>query len=558
MGMGKRYFDRRKSGKMIRINQLKVIPGTEETLVAYISDTLGIKESDIEEFYIIKKSLDARKKPELFWIYSLDVKVKPSVNIKKLMRNKNVQEAPERNKYVIPECGTEKMTCRPVVVGMGPAGLFCAYLLAQKGFCPVVLEQGNDVDTRLKDVEDFWQGKPLNPNSNVQFGEGGAGTFSDGKLNTGVKDKDGRNREVLEIFVKNGAGEQILYDGKPHIGTDVLGTVVKNMRKEIQKLGGEVFFGHRFEGFETKNDLSGMNLCGIRVRKLTDNTVYNLETNHLILAIGHSARNTYEMLYNQNVPMEPKAFAVGVRVEHSQDYINRTQYGEDYNTRYKNSLPASPYKLTARAEDGRGVYSFCMCPGGFVVNASSEEGMLAVNGMSYSKRDGAHADSAIVVAVDSADYPGNHVLSGMYFQRELEQKAYKAGNGKIPVQYYMDFKNKKVTETADDLNHSLKGEYAYADVRTIFPDEISRAIVDGMEQFERIIPGFATENPLLCGVESRTSAPVRIVRNEEYQSIIKGIYPCGEGAGYAGGITSAAMDGMKVAESIISKYCPKN
>ena len=254
LGMGKRYFDRRKSGKMIRINQLKVIPGTEETLVAYISDTLGIKESDIEEFYIIKKSLDARKKPELFWIYSLDVKVKPSVNIKKLMRNKNVQEAPERNKYVIPECGTEKMTCRPVVVGMGPAGLFCAYLLAQKGFCPVVLEQGNDVDTRLKDVEDFWQGKPLNPNSNVQFGEGGAGTFSDGKLNTGVKDKDGRNREVLEIFVKNGAGEQILYDGKPHIGTDVLGTVVKNMRKEIQKLGGEVFFGHRFEGFETKND----------------------------------------------------------------------------------------------------------------------------------------------------------------------------------------------------------------------------------------------------------------------------------------------------------------
>lgn len=546
---------------MIRLSQLKVLPGQEEKLNFYVAKALSVREEEMIQLHIVKKSLDARKKPELFWIYTVDVELKSSANFKRIFKNKNVSSAPEIRKYQIPKCGKKPMEYPPVVVGMGPAGLFCAYLLAKRGFKPVVIEQGNDVDTRIHDVEDFWQGKPLKPNSNVQFGEGGAGTFSDGKLNTGVKDKDGRNRAVLELFYKHGAKEDILYDGKPHIGTDVLAHVVKSMREEIIALGGSVLFAHRFEGY----DVQGDTLRCITVRNLSDDSVLTLETENLILAIGHSARDTYEMLYDKKLPMEPKPFAVGVRVEHSQDYINRTQYGEEYAKRYPDALPASSYKLTARAEDGRGVYSFCMCPGGYVVNASSEEGMLAVNGMSYSGRNGKHADSAIVVSVDEKDFGSEHVLAGMHFQRELEKKAYELCDGKIPVQFYNDFKanvrdSKNTSEVkffkTSESEHSLKGQYAFGNVNEIFPDAISKAIVDGIEQFDATIPGFAKENPLLCGVESRTSAPVRILRNEDYQTTIRGIYPCGEGAGYAGGITSAAMDGMKVAECIIRQYCP--
>lgn len=578
---------------MIRLSQLKIIPGQEDKLYASVAKALTVREDEIIQLNIVKKSLDARKKPELFWIYTVDAELKASANFKRVFKNKNVASAPEIKPYQIPKCGKKTLELSPVVVGMGPAGLFAAYLLAKKGFKPIVIERGYDVDTRTRDVEDFWQGKPLKPESNVQFGEGGAGTFSDGKLNTGVKDKDGRNRAVLEIFCKHGAKEDILYDGKPHIGTDVLANVVKSMREEIIALGGKVLFGHKFVGFEVANRAecaesicqSAENVLSdakflkkIKVQNLTDETDFEIETNVVVLAIGHSARDTYEMLYENSLPMETKPFAVGVRVEHSQDYINRTQYGEDYLIRYKDALPASPYKLTARADDGRGVYSFCMCPGGYVVNASSEEGRLAVNGMSYSGRNGEHANSAIVVAVDEKDFGNGHVLAGMYFQRNLEQKAYELCDGKIPVQFYEDFKyavkNKDCKDNAQsdaeinlcnhvfnvsetNLRHSIKGYYSNANVHTIFPEAISRAIVDGMEQFDRNIPGFAKENPLLYGVESRTSAPVRILRDDTYQSGIRGLYPCGEGAGYAGGITSAAMDGMKVAESIITEYCPK-
>ncbi len=589
---------------MIRLSQLKIQPGQEGKLMHYVAKALTVREDEIIQLNIVKKSLDARKKPELFWIYTVDVELKVSANFKRIFKNKNVSSAPELKAYQIPKCGKNKLEHPPVVVGMGPAGLFCAYLLAQKGFQPIVIEQGNDVDTRIRDVEEFWQGKPLKPNSNVQFGEGGAGTFSDGKLNTGVKDKDGRNRAVLEIFCKHGAKEDILYDGKPHIGTDVLAHVVKSMREEILALGGKVLFGHKFVGYEVENwaecsedikksvsrsadaVLSDAKLLKkIKVQNLADHSVMDIDTNVVVLAIGHSARDTYEMLYENALPMEPKPFAVGVRVEHSQDYINRTQYGEDYATRYPNALPASAYKLTARAEDGRGVYSFCMCPGGFIVNASSEEGRLAINGMSYSGRNGEHADSAIVVAVDEKDFGTEHVLAGMHFQRELEQNAFGLCEGKIPVQFYQDFKknveavyadgkdaqedinpnkdcqagkeNECIINDKKDCEHSLKGYYAFANVNEIFPKAISKAIVDGIEQFDFTIPGFAKVNPLLCGVESRTSAPVRILRDVFYQTNVRGIYPCGEGAGYAGGITSAAMDGMKVAESIIVQFCPK-
>lgn len=569
---------------MIRLSQLKIIPGQEDKLHRYVAKALTVREDEIIQMNIVKKSLDARKKPELFWIYTIDVELKASANFKRVFKNKNVTSAPEIKAYQIPKCGKTPLEQPPVVVGMGPAGLFAAYLLAKKGFKPIVIERGNDVDTRLRDVEDFWQGKPLKPESNVQFGEGGAGTFSDGKLNTGVKDKDGRNRAVLEIFCKHGAKEDILYDGKPHIGTDVLAGVVKSMREEIIAMGGQVLFSHKFVGYDVIQD--GINasegvsqnamLQSVKVQNVSDNTIISIDTKALVLAIGHSARDTYEMLYKKALPMESKPFAVGVRVEHTQDYINRTQYGEEYASVYKDALPASPYKLTARAEDGRGVYSFCMCPGGFVVNASSEEGMLAVNGMSYSGRNGEHANSAIVVAVDEKDYGSEHVLAGMFFQRELERKAYDLCDGKIPVQFYEDFKNTvmkdccieaeykendilNATESNNPANseHSIKGQYEFGDVAKIFSATISRAITDGMEQFDRSIPGFAKENPLLCGVESRTSAPLRILRDDFYQTCVRGIYPCGEGAGYAGGITSAAMDGMKVAECIISQYCPK-
>ena len=584
---------------MIRLNQLKIIPGQKETLSSLVAKALSVREDEMIQMNIVKKSLDARKKPELFWIYTVDVELKSSANFKRVFKNKNVSSAPELKEYQIPKCGKTPLEYPPVVVGMGPAGLFSAYLLAKRGFKPIVIERGNDVDSRIRDVEDFWQGKPLKPDSNVQFGEGGAGTFSDGKLNTGVKDKDGRNRAVLKIFCEHGAKEDILYDGKPHIGTDVLATVVKNMREEIIALGGKVLFGHQFVGYEVKdsakciddiakpasiessNEFSDIKMLkAVKVKNLADGSVADIDTNVVILAIGHSSRDTYEMLYEKELPMEAKPFAVGVRVEHSQDYINRTQYGVEYKERYADSLPASPYKLTARAEDGRGVYSFCMCPGGFVVNASSEEGLLAVNGMSYSGRNAEHANSAIVVAIDEKDYGTEHVLAGMHFQRELEEKAYKLCDGKIPVQFYEDFKanvqtklsdNKKAKDTqdlqdhmsndteekADDFIHSIKGLYTFADVTKIFSTSISKAIVDGMETFDHTIPGFAKENPLLCGVESRTSAPVRILRDEFYQANVRGIYPCGEGAGYAGGITSAAMDGMKVAESIIVQFCPK-
>lgn len=570
---------------MIRLSQLKIIPGQEKELYRHVAKALTVREDEIIQMNIVKKSLDARKKPELFWIYTVDVELKASVNFKRVFKNKNVASAPELKAYQIPKCGKVSMEQPPVVVGMGPAGLFAAYLLAKKGFKPIVVERGNDVDARLRDVEDYWQGKPLKPESNVQFGEGGAGTFSDGKLNTGVKDKDGRNRAVLEIFCKHGAKEDILYDGKPHIGTDVLAGIVKSMREEIIAMGGQVLFGHKFVGYDVAPLSQGNKkvssadalheIKSVKIQRLLDDIIINIDTNTVVLAIGHSARDTYEMLCKKAIPMENKPFAVGVRVEHSQDYINRTQYGEDYASLYKDALPASPYKLTARAEDGRGVYSFCMCPGGFVVNASSEEGMLAVNGMSYSGRDAKHANSAIVVAVDEKDYGSNHVLAGMYFQRELERKAYEICEGKIPVQFYDDFKKavmdscsteeyegKDVLKAEErsipaDSVHSIKGQYAYGNVAEIFPVTISKAIVEGMEQFNRSIPGFAKENPLLCGVESRTSAPVRILRDDFYQTNVRGIYPCGEGAGYAGGITSAAMDGMKVAESIISQYCPK-
>lgn len=543
---------------MIRLNQLKLpINHTGEQLIHKVAQSLRIPEQDILELEIIRQSLDARKKPELFYSYSVNVAVKKEGKVyKEASRRlgKNNVQLSEKTAYHFPKSGERLQKHRTVIVGFGPAGLFCAYYLALHGYAPVILERGADVDTRQADVERFWETGKLLPDSNVQFGEGGAGTFSDGKLNTLVKDKYGRNTEVLRTFVKHGADPAILYQAKPHIGTDVLSRVVKSMREEILHQGGEVHFHSKVTEILTQNG----HVTGVRV-----NDTQEIPCEQVVLAPGHSARDTFAMLYEKQFPMSAKPFAVGFRVEHPQELINRSQYGTD---RVK-GLGTAAYKVTAKTSTGRGVYSFCMCPGGYVVNASSEPGRLAVNGMSYSGRDGKNANSAIIVAVTPADYGSEHPLAGIAFQRRLEQRAYELCDGKLPVQRYGDFRS-KVTGDAmefstgmdsqkwEELKPSCKGEYAWADLSHILPEECNRAFVEGMDSFDRQICGFASPEAILTGVESRTSSPVRIERDGELQSQIQGCYPCGEGAGYAGGITSAAMDGIRVAEQIASQFAP--
>lgn len=533
---------------MLRINQLKMKPGhTEEALLHKAAKVLGVPETDIREFHIVKQSIDARKKPDIYYSYSVDVAVDREESLLKRCMGRQVTLA-EEVPYVFPEAGGLTLSKRPVIVGMGPAGLFCGYFLSLYGYAPIILERGEDVDTRQKDVEDFWQNGRLHPNSNVQFGEGGAGTFSDGKLNTLVKDKYGRNKEVLRTLVQFGAPERILYENKPHIGTDILCKVVKEMRKTIIRKGGKVCFGSEVTDFIMENG---------KLQSVVINHARKLETEIAVLAIGHSARNTFAMLYEKGIPMEAKSFAVGLRVEHLQKMINDIQYGTDC----AYSLPAASYKVTAQTSTGRGVYSFCMCPGGYVVNASSEEGRLAVNGMSYSGREGKNANSAIIVSVTPEDFPSSHPLAGVAFQRELEKKAYAAGQGRIPVQRYGTFRNKVLGEETQfpglsELQPCMKGRYQEADVHKIMPQELNVAFVEAMEQFGRVMKGFDHPEVLVSGIESRTSSPVRILRDEMLQSKIKGIYPCGEGAGYAGGITSAAMDGIRIAEAIRQQYSP--
>lgn len=530
---------------MIRINQIKVFYNCKtDILYEKAAKALKIKPSDIQELRIVKRSTDARKKPVIWYVYVVDVKVNNEAAILKKAKNPNAVIARDIT-YKLPDSGTEPLTDRPVIVGAGPAGMFCAYYLAKAGYRPILLEQGKAAKERLEDVNRFWETGTLNPFSNVQFGEGGAGTFSDGKLNTLIKDKDGKGKAVLELFVECGAPGEILYDNKPHIGTDILIEVVTNLRHKIIELGGEVRFSAKMT--DMLLDKAG-NLSGIVV-----NETEQIPCQVLVLAIGHSARDTFYMLYDKQVPMEAKAFAVGMRLQHPQDMINTSQYGEAD----MQFLPTAAYKVAAKTDFDRGVYSFCMCPGGYVVNASSEEGKLCVNGMSYSGRDGANANSAIIVAVTPKDYPSTHPLAGVEFQRNLEEKAYKAGEGKVPIQSFGAFCN-KITGTSliEEFTFvpAIKGQYQEGDLTGLLPEECNKAFVEGMHQFGRMIEGFDRPDAILAGIESRTSSPVRIPRNQDGQSALQGLYPCGEGAGYAGGITSAAMDGISVAEKIVLKY----
>ncbi len=515
---------------MILINNLKLPLETDfNNLKPQVEKIIKSKTDSVS---LYRKSVDARKKDNVHFCCSVLVETKNEQQL--LKKNKNAQL------YICNEYKwkTVEKTHKnpPVVVGFGPCGMFCALALARAGLKPIVIERGQDADTRKKDVDAFFGGGRFNPESNVQFGEGGAGTFSDGKLNTGIKDI--RCRAVLKEFVLHGADEKLLTDAKPHIGTDVLINVVKSIREEIISLGGKVFFGTKLEKINTYNN---------KVCSVTANGKEIL-CDEVVLATGHSARDVFEFLRHSKVAMQQKAFSIGVRIEHLQENINKALYGEFYN---HPALSAADYKLSTHLANGRGVYTFCMCPGGEVINASSEDRKLAVNGMSYSRRDGKNANSAVLVGVNPQDFPSDDVLAGCELQRMIEEKAYNICKGAVPVTTVGQFVFDKEAEITEVIP-TVKPNYAFADFADIFPSYVTESLKQGILEFDKKINGFANERAVLTAPETRSSSPVRILRNENFQSVnLEGLYPAGEGAGYAGGIMSAAVDGIKIAEFII-------
>ena len=526
---------------MIRIRQVKVpiIDDNDMCIKKKISNKLNIDNSLINNYKIIKKSIDARDKSNIFYVYELDVLVSDEDKIIRRNKSSDIFISPiEEYKFEV--TGTNKLDNRIVLVGAGPCGLFCGYLLAEAGYKPLIIEQGERVEDRVKTIEEFFNTNKLNPLSNIQFGEGGAGTFSDGKLNTLVKDKLFRGKKVFEIFIENGAPEEIMYLSKPHIGTDILRKVIVNMRNKIISMGGE---------FRYNTKLTDINIESNSVKSIVVNDDEVIDCSVLVLAIGHSSRDTFYMLKDKGLSMKAKNFAVGVRIEHPQDMISKSQYGESYKL-----LPPASYKLVQQTSNGRGVYSFCMCPGGFVVNASSEENRLVVNGMSNYDHSEVNANSAIVVTVTKEDF-GSDPMSGIEFQRKLEENAYRIGNGNIPVQLFGDYRNNVISTRLGDVTPNVKGKYSFANLNEIFPGFINESLKEAIPCFDKKIKGFGRDDAILLGVESRTSSPVIIERDDDFLSNILGIYPCGEGAGYAGGITTAAIDGVKVAEKIADKYC---
>ena len=521
---------------MYRIRQVKVKVEEDniDNLISKVAKKINIKKDKILDYKIVKKSIDARCKNEIYFVYELDIETNEKVKL-----NNDIIISPNEE-YVFPKAGSNTLENKIVIIGSGPAGLFSGYLLAKYGYKPLIIERGEKVEDRIKTVEEFWNNNKLNLNSNIQFGEGGAGTFSDGKLNTLVKNENNRMKFVYETFVKFGAKDEILYSYKPHIGTDILVNVVKNIREEIIKLGGEFRFNTCLTDIKLEND---------KLKSIIVNNCEEIKTNNIVLAIGHSSRDTFKMLYDHDIKMQAKPFAVGLRVIHNQDMINESQFGK----KYKDMLGASPYKLTYKASNNRGVYSFCMCPGGYVVNSSSEENRLVVNGMSYSDRGSKWANSAIIVTVFPRDF-GEGPLDGIKFQESLEEKAYKLGNGFIPVQLFEDFKENKLSTAFKTVKPDFKGKYTFSNLNNLLPEELNDSIKEAFISFGRKINGFDNGDTVLAGVESRTSSPIKIERDDNFTSSIEGIYPCGEGAGYAGGITSAAIDGIKVAEAIRMKY----
>ena len=516
---------------MIRIKDIKIRENLsdEEVLKIAISKQ-RIKLDEIEEWYIYKKSIDARKKEDVHYNYSFNIKLKDEKRERKFEK---IEET-----FLAPIKVSRKSNYRPVIVGTGPAGLFAALTLIENGIKPIVLERGKKVEDRIEDVNNFKQNRKINVKSNVQFGEGGAGTFSDGKLNTG--NTSIYSREVLKKFVKFGAPEEILYTAKPHIGTDNLVKIVRNMRKYINENGGEILFEEQMTDLKIVNE----KIKSVKCSK-------EIETDTVILAIGHSARDTFKMLQEKGVELQPKNFAVGVRIEHLQEDINKAQYGEITNLK----LPPADYKLVYHASNGRTCYTFCMCPGGQVIASNSEENSIVTNGMSNFARDGKNSNSALLVNINVEDFFKEDSLDGMLFQEELERKAFKLGgsNYNAPIQRVEDFILNKKTEKLGKIEPTYKPGVTMANINEILPQYISETMKEALENLDKKLVGFADKDAILTAVETRSSSPVQITRNKETLNSVnvQGLYPCGEGAGYAGGIMTAAIDGIKCAIKVL-------
>lgn len=530
---------------MIRVTGIRVPVDERQQIEAPLLGKLRIPKDDLLNYRIYKESVDARKAEMIYFVYTVDAQVVSEAKVlARLRKDKDISVSPELD-YQYVQTGDEPLKHRPVVIGTGPAGLFSGLLLAQMGYRPLLLERGGDVDERTAAVEGFWRGEELNLHSNVQFGEGGAGTFSDGKLTTLIKDK--RGRKVLEELVLAGAPDEIIYSHKPHLGTDKLKGIVKTLRKTIEQLGGEV----RFHSLVSEVCINEGKVTGI----LLDNGEF-IPAELVVLAIGHSARDTFAMLYEQGVSMSAKPFSIGVRIEHPQELINRSQYG-----RFAGhpNLGAAEYKLVYHAPSGRSAYTFCMCPGGEVVAAASEAGCVCTNGMSEYARAAENANAALLVGVDPEDFGEDHPLAGIEFQRRWERKAYELGGRtySAPAQRVGDFLEGRPSESLGSITPSYRRKVIPSDLRKTLPDYVVDTMQQAIRDFDRKLKGFAHPDALLTGVETRSSSPVRITRNDDFVSEnVDGLYPCGEGAGYAGGIVSAAVDGVRVAEAIASRYRP--
>lgn len=517
---------------MLKISNIKLSVKykiTDELLKNKCSKIL--KNDNIKSIKLVKKSVDARDKSDVHYILSVEVSVD---NEDRYLKLKNVSKAKSFEYSIIRKSSLKN---RPVVIGFGPAGMLAGLTLARAGAKPIIFERGYAVEDRQRAIDTLWTKGVLDTKSNVQFGEGGAGTFSDGKLTTGIKDI--RCQYVLRELVNFGAPAEILYEAKPHIGTDKLVNIVRNIRKEIISLGGEIYFDSK---------VSDINVEGGNVKSVVvNNTEY--VTNNVILAIGHSARDTFEMLNNKGIDMIQKPFAMGVRIEHKQDMINRAQYGN-----FAKYLPPADYKLVAHLPNGRSAYTFCMCPGGVVVAAASEENRVVTNGMSYYKRDRENANSALLIGINTEDFGSDYVLAGVEMQRKLEENAFEVGGGGYyaPAQKVGDFLNNIPSAEQGSIVPSYKPGVKYTDIRNVFPDFMNESFALALNELDKKIKGFACDDAVMTAVESRSSSPVRITRNDNYMSTnVMGLYPCGEGCGYAGGIMSAAVDGVRCAEAVL-------
>lgn len=526
---------------MIRINDIRLPLGYDDKqLLKNTAKEIGCKETDISEIRLVKRSVDARKKTDVHFKASVEINIKNQQKIiNKLPKNK-VSVVSEHT-YVTPKAYADIKP--PVIAGFGPGGMFAALTLAESGLKPIVLERGGNCDSRINAISDFHNNRRLDTENNVQFGEGGAGTFSDGKLTTGIKDI--RIKHVFETFVRFGAPKEILYLAKPHIGTDILRTVIKNMRSEIIRLGGQVIFNAK---------LTDYGICNGRITSaiyVKDGKTYEIGTDHIILAIGHSARDTFEMLNKKNVPMEQKSFAMGVRIEHLQSEVNKSLYGGFYN---HPALSAADYKYVTHLENGRSLYTFCMCPGGYVVGAASEKDSVVTNGMSYFSRGGENANSALLINTEPRDFGSDYVLAGMELQRKTERAAFIAGgsNYNAPISLVGDFIKGNISTGLGNVIPTYKPGITFAKPENYLPSFITDTLRLGIPVIAEKADFFKSYDAVITGAETRSSSPVRILRNEKLMSTaVKGLYPCGEGAGYAGGIVSAAVDGIKCSEAVI-------